>query len=189
MENLNIKPILEASYLNQKEASNTLQKLGYLYDNQLSTNENKVFVDKEGNPHIAFRGSKRLTDFIIDDPLSVLGLEGFSRRFNDAKELTKKVEEKYNRAPDVYGNSLGGRLAEASNTSGKIITHNKLTGFSDIGKVIPKNQTDLRSATDPASLLSLTQQHKGKFINFKPRFSLFEEHLPSAIPNKPRWIR
>ena len=189
MENLNIKPILEASYQNQKEASQSLEKLGYSYDSQLSTNENKVFVDKEGNPHIAFRGSKRLTDFIIDDPLAVLGLEQYSRRFNDAKELTKKVQDKYGSAPDVYGNSLGGKLSESSGTTGKIITHNKLTGLADIGKTIPKNQIDLRSATDPVSLLSLTQSHKGKFINFKPKYSLYAEHLPSAIPNKPRWIK
>lgn len=189
MENLNIKPILEASYLNQSEAADALKNYGYTYDNELSNNENKVFVDKQGNPHIAVRGSKRVSDFIIHDPLAVVGLEGFSSRFTEIKDLTKKVRGKYGIDPDVYGNSLGGRLAEASGTTGRIITHNKLTGFSDIGKVIPKNQLDLRSATDPASVLALTQQHQGKFVNFKPKFSLYKEHLPSAIPNKPKWIR
>ena len=100
------------------------------------------------------------------------------------KELTKKIQAKYNKAPDVYGNSLGGRLAESSGTSGRIITHNKLTGLSDIGKVIPKNQLDIRSKTDPASVLSLTQRHQGQFINLKPIKSLYEEHLPSALPNR-----
>lgn len=181
---LDIKPILEASYLNQNEAADYLQNYGYTYDNELSNNENKVFVDKYNNPHLAIRGSKRVSDFLIDDPLALIGLESYSSRFNEVKDLTKKIQAKYNKAPDVYGNSLGGRLAEASGTTGKIITHNKLTGFSDIGKVIPKNQFDIRSKTDPASLLALTQTHKGKFINLQPTKSLYEEHLPSALPKR-----
>ena len=75
-----LKPILKASYLNQREAKAKLEKKGYTYDPELSTNESKVFVDKQGNPNIAFRGSKRVTDFLIDDPLLALGLKHYKKK-------------------------------------------------------------------------------------------------------------
>jgi len=51
-------------------------------------------------------------------------------------------------------------LAEKSGAHGKIVTHNKGVGILDIGRTIPKNQTDFRNKNDIVSLLSLTQNHK-----------------------------
>ena len=76
----NFKPILRSSYLNQKDAKKKLKKLGYKYDNKLSTNENKVFVDKDGNPNIVARGSKTLKDWLISDSLLALGLSQYDPR-------------------------------------------------------------------------------------------------------------
>ena len=57
-----IKTILETSYLNPSDAKSKVQGLGYKYDDELSTPESKVFLDKRGRPNIAFRGSKRIFD-------------------------------------------------------------------------------------------------------------------------------
>jgi hypothetical protein len=161
-----IKPILNASYQNQKEASKSLGKLGYTYDKKLSTNQSKVFVDSEGNPNIAFRGSKTARDWLVSDPLLALGLQNLDPRFKEAKELTKKVEKKYGKPADVFGHSLGGTLADKSGASGNIITYNKGVGIGDIGRTIPKNQTDIRTKGDVVSALALTQKHKnGDLIN------------------------
>lgn len=165
-----MKPILEASYLNQKEAANKLKNLGYTYDGQLSTNESKVFVDQQGNPNIAFRGSQRIVDdFLKSDLLQLVGLGSYDKRFQEAKRLTSMVEEKYGKPADVFGHSLGGKLAEVSGAKGNVYTYNKATGIADIGKTIPKNQKDIRTSGDVVSLIGTTQKHANKLktINSK----------------------
>ena len=49
--------ILKSSYKNQSEAKQNLEGLGYKYDDNLSSNDAKVFVDENGQPNIAFRGT------------------------------------------------------------------------------------------------------------------------------------
>ena len=156
------KKILEASYENQKQASKSLEDMGYKYDHDLSTNESKVFLDKHGRPNIAFRGSKRVSDFVRSDVALLLGLEQYDSRFKEAKHLTKLVEDKYGKPANVFGHSLGGSLSEKSGTNGKVTTYNKGVGIFDIGKTIPKNQTDIRTTHDGVSALSTTQFHKGR---------------------------
>jgi hypothetical protein len=161
-----IRPILEASYQPTKLAAKTLSKQGYMLDKKLSTNESKVFIDKEGNPNIAFRGSTNVKDFLFSDPLLGIGASKYDPRFRDAKSLTKQVEKKYGKPVDVFGHSLGGSLAEASGASGKITTYNKGVGIAGIGKSIPKNQTDIRAKSDVVSALALTQKYKnGDLVN------------------------
>lgn len=157
-----LKPILEASMLNQNEAADKYKKLGYTYDPQLSTNESKVFIDAQGNPNIAFRGSKRVEDFLRTDVLQFIGLGAYDKRFQEAKHLTKMVEDKYHKPADVFGWSLGGKLAEVSGTHGNIFTYNKATGLADIGKKISKKQKDVRTTGDIVSAISTTQEHKNK---------------------------
>jgi hypothetical protein len=134
--------------------------MGYKYDSDLSTNDSKVFIDKQGNPNIVFRGTHkgRLKDLVSDASLLV-GLEKYNPRFQEAQTVTKLAEEKYKKPVNVFGDSLGGSLAEKSGATGKIITHNKGTGLFDIGKTIPLSQTDYRNKNDAVSLLSLTQNH------------------------------
>ena len=161
-----INKIIEASYLNQNEASKKLENMGYKYDPELSTNESKVFLDRQGRPNIAFRGSKRVfDDFLGSDLKLLLGLQKYDRRFQEAKHLTKLVEDKYQQPANVFGHSIAGSLGEQSGAHGKIITVNKGAGIFDIGKSIPQNQTDYRNKNDVVSLLSLTQPHN--YNNFK----------------------
>jgi hypothetical protein len=171
-----IRPILEASYQPKKLASKTLSKYGYAIDKKLSTNESKVFVDSMGNPNIVFRGSKTVKDWLISDPLLAVGASRFDPRFKEAKQLTKQVEQKYGKPADVFGHSLGGRIAEASGTKGQITTYNKGVGYADIGKTIPKNQTDIRTAADIVSALSLTQKYDGNRETIKGGLNPIKAH-------------
>ena len=173
-----IKTILQASYQNPSDAKQTLENRGWKYDDELSSPEAKVFLDRKGRPNVAFRGSKRVSDYLTDAKLA-LGLEKYDRRFQEAQHLTKLVEDKYQQPVNAYGHSLGGSLAEKSGATGKIITHNKGTGIFDIGRKIPNNQIDIRNKNDIPSLLSLTQTHSGKFKEFdtgKHHFDILGNH-------------
>ena len=135
----NLKQILKASYKNQKKAKNDLENLRYKYDSNLSSNDAKVFTDADGKPHIVHRSTHkmRLQDLKSDVMLG-LGLQNYDKRLREAKHTTKFVRDKYNKEPDVFGHSLGGALAEKSESKENITTYNKAAGLGDIGKTIPK---------------------------------------------------
>ena len=78
--NNSLRPILEASSAKNKEAKKMLEKENYKLDKGLSTKEAKVFIDKNGNPNIAVRGSKSAKDFLVSDPLLALGLGNLDPR-------------------------------------------------------------------------------------------------------------
>lgn len=154
--------ILKASYLNPKGAKKRLQDLGYTYDTQLSNNENKVFVDKYGNPNIAYRGTKpsKLKDLKSDIMLAI-GLQKYDTRFKEAQKLKKLVENKYEKPINIFGHSLGGTLSEfVKGKDDRVFTYNKGVGVGDIGKTVSKNQTDYRNENDAISILSKTQKYK-----------------------------
>lgn len=178
----NIKSILNSSYQNQKDASKSLDKLGYTYDDKLSTNQSKVFVDRQGNPNIAFRGSKTVKDFLFSDPLLAIGASRFDPRLKQAQVLTKQVEKKYGKPADVFGHSMAGFLSENSGAKGKITTFNKAVGIGDIGKKIPKNQTDIRTKNDLVSALSLTQKYNGNQETIKGSINPIKAHGIDQLP-------
>jgi hypothetical protein len=150
--------LFQISYLNQKEAKNQLNELGYTYDDRLSTNETKVFINGNGEPNLAFRGTKRVKDLVSDAMLAV-GLEKYNPRFKEAKELTKLVEDTYKQPANVLGHSLGGSLAEKSGAHGAIYTYNKGAGIGDIRRRIPRRQIDTRTGNDIVSVIATTQKH------------------------------
>ena len=98
--------LLKSSYLPQKEAAEKLKKLGYDYDHELSRMDTKVLT-KNGEPVIVHRGAKTVRDW-LDDGLLAVGLEKYSKRFNDAQKITKQVEDKYKKPASSVGHSLGG---------------------------------------------------------------------------------
>lgn len=182
MEEENLKDIFEASYQNPEEARQTLEKKGYSYVSEYSSPESKVFLDKQGNPHITFRGTKRAEDAITDLKLG-LGLE--TKRHKEAKQLVKQVQEKYQKPVSAYGTSLGGHLAESSGAS-KVYTYNKATGIKDVFKSIPENQTDYRTQKDLISLPSVFQKGGKKITIQSPLFQdVLTAHSTSAFnPSK-----
>lgn len=176
----NLSTILEASYKKQSEAQEDLGKIGYNYDPELSNMESKVFVDKEGKPSVAFRGSTRVSDWLIEDPAIALGIKTPKQR--RAEALVKRVEAKYGKPTDVYGHSLGGGRAELSGASGNIYTYNKAVGLGQIGKKLSSRQTDVRTSKDIVSIGSLLQ-YGGKTKTIKSPSSIIGSHSLSALSN------
>ena len=161
-----LKDVLASSYQNKKTAQNTLEKYGAKVDKELSGKEVKVFVDKEGKPNVAVRGSKNWKDFVISDPLLALGLGKYDPRKRRTDELIQKVKNKYKVDPNLYGHSLGGALVSGADTKGTITTFNKGAGLAELFKPIPSNQTDVRTSGDLVSVLSATQSGgQKKLIN------------------------
>lgn len=155
----NLKSIFEASYQNPKEARTTLESKGYKYDTELSSPDTKIFVDAQGVPNIAYRGSHRVEDIGTD---LKLGFGYDTGRHKDAREIAKLVEKKYGKSANAYGTSLGGNLAEGSGVGGNVYTYNKATGIKDIFKTVPKTQFDYRTEKDIVSLPSVLQKGGNK---------------------------
>ena len=170
-----VKDLIEAGYSRTGEAEYIGKRYGLTLDKSLSKANHKVFFDKERNPTVVYRGSKNENDAMTDGLIAV-GLEKYSTRFRESKDLMKDVTKKYNnKLVTSMGHSLGGSLAEYSGGD-KIITINKGVGFGGIGKEISNKQTDIRTNNDVVSLLSKTQ-HGGKKVNIKTKnINLLKEH-------------
>lgn len=182
MEEENLKTIFEASYQNPKDAQKTLEGRGYKYDSEFSSPDTKVFVDTLGNPHIAYRGTRRVEDWGTDLKLG-LGLD--TKRHKEARELAKKVESKYGKAASAYGHSLGGHLAETAGVSGNVYTFNKATGIKDIFKHVPKTQFDYRTQKDVISMPSIFQKGGNKItFSSKKEDNPLSAHSTSAFGTK-----
>jgi len=153
-----VKQILQSSYMNQNEARQRLEGMGYSYDNELSTNENKVFHDASGRASIVYRGTR---PHIIKDLLSdwniIKHTEGRNKRFQDAHELEKKVHQKYGKAPVLFGDSLGGTLAmrvgQAKGNRNEVYAHNPAINLNDMGKTVRAGTHIFRNVGDPVSIL------------------------------------
>lgn len=176
-----IKTLLKASYLPQKDADKQLQQYGWTYDPELSRMDTKVFTDKEGKPVVLHRGSTRAGDWLQTNTSLALGLEQYSPRFKHAKDITEKAKKKYKQPVTAIGHSLGGALSEKTGAD-KIITYNKPVTLFDVGKIIPSNQLDIRTNFDPISALSSVQLPKNKK---KVKSSIFplKAHSISSLPS------
>lgn len=175
-----LKELLRASYESQKEAQQILEPYGYTYDPAISSITDKVFLDKNGNPVVLHRGSKRIFDDWLSSnlPLAV-GLESGSDRFKKSKKVIEELRQKYPEKPIIsVGHSLGGSIAEKSGAD-RSITFNKGVGFGDIGKQIPSTQTDIRTRYDLPSILSTTQTG-GKRIELPGTLNPIETHNVSV---------
>jgi len=150
-----LSSLINSSYQGTNKGAETANKEGFTMDRDLSNRKHKVYTDQNNNPHVVFTGTRTLGDVITDGALAI-GLGRYTHRFQDSKSLVQKVKDKYQRPVTASGHSLGGSLAEYSGAD-KVITLDKGAGIGDIGKRIRKNQTDIRTGTDPVSLLSLTQ--------------------------------
>jgi hypothetical protein len=160
--------LLSSSYLSQEEASKNLSSLGYVRDPELSTMNTKVFVNESDEPLIIHRGSVTAQDW-IDDAKIVVGLGKSTQRLKDAREITRKTEEKYKKPASSIGHSYGGYLAENSGGSGKIITYNKAAGLGDIATTKNRGrQLDVFASGDIVSQIAQkTQTANKQYVNNK----------------------
>ena len=159
----------------------------------VNPNEQQVYLDQKGKPIVVFRGSssKSLTDawhdWGISDVDLALGREKYSPRFMRSQKLVEAVKKDYGKAPvTAIGHSLGGALAEFSNPTGHTITYNKGVGLGGIGKIIPSNQQDIRTAHDIVSALSGTQTHTLPTITVPKSEKIYNpitSHNPRQLAN------
>jgi hypothetical protein len=187
-----LEDLIKASYKKSTDAQKIANKYNLKLDSQLSSPEQKVFIDKKGNPIIAYRGStssnlKNFTkDWLISDVGILTGTSQYDPRIKRSKDVYEKVKEKYGRLTTLIGHSLGGKIAELVGESDKdlkkVITYNKGAGIGDIGKKINKNQTDIRTGSDLISALSLTQSGGKKITIDNTKF------LNPVYAHKPDFI-
>ena len=158
-DNLNLtKEFLEASYKPQQEASAQLAKKGFTYDEESSTMERKIFIDKEGNPYIAYRGSTRASDWLGNLYSGITGTTDPKMR-KQLEETGTILKKKYaGKEPTFYGHSRGGLTSEKAGEKygGKVYTYNK--AVIEPFKKIRKEQTDIRTTSDIISLPSAFQR-------------------------------
>jgi hypothetical protein len=170
-----LKTIFKGSYKPQREFAEDISKIGYDYDPELSSMENKVFVSREtGKPSIAYRGSTTATDWIGNLKLGL----GFKDPEAEKRiQLADKVKAKYGEVDTIYGHSRGGFLAEKAGerTGAKVVTYNKATLPQDIFKTIRPEQTDIRVKGDVVSLPSFLQSGGTKVERLNP--SIFANEL------------
>ena len=143
MNKSELKDVLKASYMPQSKAAAYLQKTqGYSYDPQLSSMQQKVFLNKDGKPVITQRGSTRLSDWLIEDPAAMVGFTNTSR-VAQAKQIAKATKDKYGVDATVTGHSLGGYLAAQGKRKGSdVYTYNKAAGLPSVFSSIPKTKHD-----------------------------------------------
>lgn len=182
-----LKTILESSYKPQAEFAKDVANIGYSYDPELSTMENKVFVSNvTGKPSIAYRGSTTAKDWLGNVKLGL----GFKDPEAERRiQLADKVKAKYGDVDTIYGHSRGSLLAERAGekTGAKVVTYNKATVPSDIFKTIRPEQTDIRTSRDIVSLPSIFQTGGKKVTLSTPiTTSAIGAHSISQLDNKPQ---
>jgi hypothetical protein len=158
-----LKGLIQAGYQRNGPARDIAKKQGYELVDKFSNAERKVFLDSKKNPYIVNVGTRKFSDWGTNTAIA-LGLGRFTNRFKDSKKLLENVRKEYgnNRPITNIGDSLGGALAENSGGE-RIITTNKAAGIGSLFKTIQKKQTDIRTGTDPVSLLARTQFGGNKF--------------------------
>ena len=166
---------LKSSYMSNDKAEKELLKSGYTLDKELSGQRAKVYVDKNGKPTIAYRGTNNLKDLWTD--LSIpLGFAHKTNRVKHAKMVAKQVEAKYGQKANAVGHSLGGYLAEVSGANGDVVTYNKASAGA------PKrnaSQIDIRTKKDVVSML--TPKDDSAITIRSPSQNLLTEHKLDSL--------
>ena len=157
-----LKGLISAGYQRNGPARDIAKKQGYELIDKFSNAERKVFLDDKKNPYIVNVGTRKFSDWGTNTAIA-LGLGRFTKRFQDSKKLVEQVKKTYGNKPITnIGDSLGGALAENSGGD-RIITTNKAAGVGALFKNIKPNQTDIRTGSDPVSVLARTQTGGNRF--------------------------
>ena len=163
---LSLQKGLQASYLNPNEAKTYLTDDGYIYDDQLSTVNSKVYYNPQDKDLlIAYRGSKNIwNDWLTTDLAIPFGGIKSTDRYKESKVVYDQAKSKYNSSsPSVIGHSLGGSLASAvggEDSNSKIYTYNKGAGLFGTDTNIKPQEKAYRQGNDLVSYFSSFNTHK-----------------------------
>jgi hypothetical protein len=177
--------LIEGSYSDNFKAQKLAQNINYSLDNELSNENNKVYIDdKDDDIVIAYTGTRKNSDYLTDLALGI-GLAPYTSRFKNSQKLVDDVKKKYKNSQILnIGDSLGGSLAEFSgDKADRVVTYNKGTSIFDYGKKIRDNQIDIRNKGDYISSLSQFEKGGNKLIIDDGNDGFFNSHNFRNIEN------
>jgi hypothetical protein len=153
-----LKTILNASYDSNDKAKKVLEDKGYIFDDELSNEKQKVFYDPvTDRPKIVFKGTTTLDEW-FKNPLIPFNLEFIDPDIYKTKNLVEEVTKKYDNKPDLYGHSRGATKAVYnSSLANQVYTYNKPSKLygSYIFKTDDDNVSNYRATFDPVSSLDI----------------------------------
>jgi hypothetical protein len=173
-----LKALLAKSY--DKKASSYKD---YQLDKELSGQRVQVYWNgKMRKAIVVHRGTAGINDMITDVRYTFGDKSG--KRFKHSKIIQDKVNEKYGKDNVItLGHSLGSVLGETA-VKGKdqeLITLNKPVGLGDIGRTVPKSQTDIKTERDPVSILRGTQRGKKAMVLKSKTINPLAEHSTDTL--------
>jgi hypothetical protein len=161
-----LKNFLSGSYAKSKDQKKNID--GYVRDNSLSGQRATVYHNPDtGHAIVTHKGTTSIQDWGTN-AMSAIGMVHKTKRYAHAKKIQDEAAAKYgNQNILTTGHSLGAKLAEkVGQKSAEVITYNKPTTLENVGKRVSKKQTDIRTNTDPVSLLHGTQRRKDHIKTF-----------------------
>ena len=180
-----LQHFLELSYANpnRKDAPE-----GYTLDEALSDARVKVYPKNNSNEVVVVhRGSEGLTDWLDNASYLAYGKVKGTTSYKLHRERHIKAVKKYGAENIIgLGHSRGGLYVQELDKEfpmKEIITYNKAAGPTDILKLNPSKQTDVRVGNDVISMLAPTQLNN-KIVHIpgtKNPFNLSGAHKPSEL--------
>jgi hypothetical protein len=157
---------------------------GYQMDKELSGNRFQAYYHPE-NDHLVtvHRGSQGIHDWINNVRYGLFN-DKSSKRFQHAKEMQKKAEDKYStKNVTIVAHSLGKQLAqEANKNNNELITLNGATTPYDIGKKKKENEYNMRTTYDIPSALENLKPKNGSEINIPSKsHNILTEHSTNVL--------
>lgn len=187
MDKNNLWDVLRVGYSNDKEQQkNTLEKTGYIRDNDLSNENHQVYYNKEKKDLLYnINGTQNnLAHFLQDWKTNLqigLGYGTKTQRYNEEKDNLQKAKNRYDEnTTTITGSSQGGYMAShIADKNDKVFTYNK----ASIGEPVGNNETHYRSGLDIVSLPNAFSKHT-KNINFNPFQSILQNHSIDNLKDK-----
>jgi len=160
---------------------------GYSIDKALSDERVKVFPKNNSKDVVVVhRGSEGMTDWIDNASYLTRGKVVGTPSYNMHRTRHQKAVQKYGTQNIIgVGHSRAGLYVQTLDKEfpmKEIITYNKAAGPSDILKVLPEKQTDVRVGNDVVSLLTPTQISKNRTVVIPATTNLFNFKEAHAAP-------
>ena len=160
---------------------------GFFVDEEISGDKNMVFVNKQGEVVLAFKGTnpKNVEDIIDDIAIANPNVnESDMDRFKRADALYDKVIQKYGQNANIktVGHSLGAQVALAVGEKHDIETHAYNIGMSVNEAVNTSSQNNTnktyiyRTTNDPVSVGTYFNQNDNREIITVEQKHLFDSH-------------
>tara|TARA_R100000951_G_scaffold52076_1_gene43831 strand:- start:1148 stop:3178 length:2031 start_codon:yes stop_codon:yes gene_type:complete len=179
-----IKEFIDESY--ESKLKDVGEDNHFRVDPELSDERVKVYVDdRDGKVVSVHRGSADWRDWLDNYFYVTRGSFKSTPTYKLHEDRQKKINAKYGKDKvTMIGHSRAGKYVEELNKdmpTEEVLTYNKATNWSDIGRKNPKNQTDIRSKSDPVSSLSFLQRNKNKVVKTKGSWNPLKSHGTGSL--------